>query len=152
MRSRGGRRPIPLSDARTPSVRLSPGPEVRSGPLAVRRAWIRRRVRRPLGRTLVARFGWSTARVAVAEIARWRIEGPWRWITAIGVRRSIRHGDLTFGGSPRGGVRLDFREPIRLGFLSVPALYLTVQDLEGFAAALAELGIPGEDARTGSTA
>jgi hypothetical protein len=101
---------------------------------------------------LVARFGWSTARVAVADIVRWRIEGPWRWITAIGVRRSIRHGDLTFGGSPRGGVRLDFREPIKVGFLSVPALYLTVQDLEGLAAALADLGIPGEDARTGSAA
>jgi hypothetical protein len=31
--------------------------------------------------------------------------------------------------------------------LSVPALYVTVGDLEGFAAALSERGIPGEDAR-----
>lgn len=97
---------------------------------------------------LVARFGWSTARTSIANIERWQIEGPWRWITAIGVRRSIRHADLTFGGSPRGGVRLDFRAPIRVGFLGVPALYLTVEDLEGFADALAALGIPGEDART----
>ena len=28
-----------------------------------------------------------------------------------------------------------------------PALYLTVEDLEGFAAALTERGIPGEDRR-----
>ena len=102
------------------------------------------------GDALVARFGWSTARVKVLNIERWRIEGPWRWITAIGVRRSVRHADLTFGGSPQGGVRLDFREPIKVGFFSVPALYLTVQDLEGFAASLVRLGIPGEDARTGN--
>ena len=47
-----------------------------------------------------------------------------------------------------GGVRLDFREPVRITFLRPPALYLTVQDLEGFAAALAAHGIPGSDART----
>ena len=29
----------------------------------------------------------------------------------------------------------------------VPALYLTVDDLEGFAAALAKLGLPGADTR-----
>ena len=46
-----------------------------------------------------------------------------------------------------GGVRLDFRSAVRITFLSVPILYLTVADLEGFAAALAELGIPGVDAR-----
>jgi hypothetical protein len=97
---------------------------------------------------LVARFGWATARTPVANIIRWRIEGPWRWITAIGIRRSLRHADLTFGGSPRGGVRVDFREPVRVRSLQSPALYLTVEDLEGFAAALAERGIPGEDART----
>jgi hypothetical protein len=97
---------------------------------------------------LVARFGWSTARTPTSNIEGWRIEGPWRWITAIGVRRSIRHADLTFGGSQRGGVRLDFVKPIKVGFLDVPALYLTVQDLEGFAEALAALGIPCSDART----
>lgn len=99
---------------------------------------------------LVARFGWSSARTSIANIERWRIEGPWHWITAIGVRRGFREGDLTFGGSPRGGVRLDFRTPIRVGFLSVPALYVTVQELEGLADALAALGIAGEDARTAS--
>src|SRR3990172_4532701 len=81
---------------------------------------------------LDARFGFSRIRTAVANVASWRIEGPWRWITAIGVRRSIRHGDFTFGGNHRGGVRLDFRQPVRLGPFSVPALYLTVEDLDGF--------------------
>jgi hypothetical protein len=94
-----------------------------------------------------AHFGHFRIRTPWANIASWRIEGPWRWITAIGVRRSIRHGDLTFGGSHRGGVRVDFREPVPLGFLQIPALYVTVDDLQGLAAALAARGIPGVDAR-----
>ena len=99
------------------------------------------------GDTLAARFGWASATTPLANIVRWRIEGPWRWITAIGFRRSIRHADVTFGGSNHGGVRLDFHEPIRVGPFRPPALYLTVDDLEGFAEALAARGIPGVDAR-----
>jgi hypothetical protein len=97
--------------------------------------------------TLTAKFGWATATTPVANIASWRIEGPWRWITAIGIRRSLRHADLTFGGSPHGGVRLDFREPITVVRLPTPALYLTVDDLDRLAAALAARGIPGVDVR-----
>jgi hypothetical protein len=84
----------------------------------------------------------------VSNIGRWRIEGPWRWITAIGLRRSLRHGDVSFAGSPRGGVRVDFRTPVRWWRLEIPAAYYGVQELEAFAAELAALGIPGEDART----
>ncbi len=97
---------------------------------------------------LIARFGRYTVRTPASNIASWRIEGPWLWLTAIGVRTSLRHRDVTFGGSHRGGVRLDFRERVRFGLLRIPALYVTVEDLEGLASALAERGIPGEDART----
>ena len=83
----------------------------------------------------------------MANLASWRIEGPWLWITAIGVRMSLRHRDLTFGGTNRGGVRIDFREPVALGRVRIPALYVTVEDLEGFAAALTERGVSGVDAR-----
>jgi hypothetical protein len=93
------------------------------------------------------RFGWYTLRVPLALVSRWRIEGPWHWITAIGVRRSVRHGDISFAGSPRGGVRMDLRVRLRWGPLRLPAVYAGVEDLEGFAAAIAALGIPGEDAR-----
>lgn len=94
---------------------------------------------------LDARFGFFRIRTPTANLLSWRIEGPWLWVTAIGVRMSIRHRDLTFGGTNRGGVRVNFREPVtRAG---IPALYLTVEDLEGFAAALAARGLPGEDAR-----
>ena len=95
-----------------------------------------------------ARFGWFQALTAVSNITRWRIEGPWRWITAIGVRRSVRHADFTFGGSHHGGVRLDFVKPVPIGPFKAPALYVTVDDLDGLAAALTERGIPGVDART----
>ena len=100
-----------------------------------------------LGEELDARFGWARVRTPVSNIESWRIEGPWLWITAIGVRMSIRRRDLSFGGTPRGGVRMDFREPVRAFRLKVPALYVTVEDLEGFAAALSERGINGMDAR-----
>jgi hypothetical protein len=96
---------------------------------------------------LDAQFGFFRVTTPVSNIASWRIEGPWLWITAIGVRTSIRHRDVTFGGSHRGGVRVDFKEPVRFGFLRIPALYVTVEDLEGLAAELTALGIPGEDAR-----
>ena len=96
---------------------------------------------------LDARFGSFRVTTPLSNIASWRIEGPWLWITAIGVRTSIRHRDVTFGGSPRGGVRVDFKQRVRFGPLWIPALYVTVEDLEGLADALTALGIPGEDAR-----
>ena len=99
--------------------------------------------------TIDIRFGWFNPRVPVTQVERWRIEGPWLWITAIGVRMSVRHHDVSFCGSPRGGVRMDFKPRYRYGPINVPAFYVGVEDLEGFAAELAALGIPGEDARTG---
>ena len=97
---------------------------------------------------VIARFGRFGFKVPVTEIASWRIEGPWLWITAIGVRMSVRHHDLSFAGSPRGGVRMDFARPVRKWIFDVPALYVGTEDLEGFAAALSDLGIRGEDVRT----
>lgn len=99
------------------------------------------------GDEVTIRFGRFEFLASVSNVTRWRIEGPWRWITAIGVRRSLRHADISFAGSPRGGVRLDLREPQRWYRLRVPAVYAGVEDLEGFAAELSRLGIPGEDAR-----
>ncbi len=101
------------------------------------------------GESLTARFGRAKIQVPLSNIAGWRIEGPWAWITAIGIRMSVRHADLSFAGSPRGGVRLDFREAVPYGPLRpLPALYVGVEDLEGLAATLSEHGIPGTDART----
>ena len=92
-------------------------------------------------------FGRFRLRTPIANIASWRIEGPFSWITAIGVRRSVRHGDVSFAGSPQGGVRIDFKERVPWGLLRVPAIYVGVDDLEGLAADLARRGIAGTDAR-----
>ncbi len=96
---------------------------------------------------LTAHFGRFEVTTPLANIVSWRIEGPWHSITAIGVRRSLRDADLTFGGSARGGVRVDFHTPVRVGPIHPPALYVTVADVEGLGAALAERGVPGTDAR-----
>jgi hypothetical protein len=100
-----------------------------------------------IGEELDARFGFGHLRTPLGNVASWRIEGPWLWITAIGIRRSVRHGDFTFGGTHRGGVRLDFRERVQAMGFRVPALYVTVEDPEAFTAVLTARGIPGEDAR-----
>jgi hypothetical protein len=96
---------------------------------------------------LDAHFGFFRVHTPIANLASWRIEGPWLWVTAIGVRTGIRR-DVTFGGNHRGGVRVDFRQRVRFGPLKIPALYVTVADLEGLGRALEERGIPGQDART----
>ena len=96
---------------------------------------------------LDAHFGFFRMRVRVDNIERWQIEGPWLWIKAIGVRRGIFDGDISFDGTHTAGVRLDFRERVKWKFLRVPRLYLTPADIEGFTAALAERGIPGQDVR-----
>jgi len=98
---------------------------------------------------IVVRFGRFELRVPPDNVVGWRIEGPWRWITAVGIRRGFRHGDITFAGSPRGGVRLDLGTPLHWTVFRVTAIYVGVDDLEGFAARLAALGIPGEDGRSG---
>ena len=97
---------------------------------------------------LMARFGWFGMHTPLSNVRSWHIEGPWSRITAIGVRRSIRHGDVTFGGNHRGGVRLDFIERVRWLIFRTPALYVTPADLEGFAEALAARGSPGGDDRS----
>jgi hypothetical protein len=93
------------------------------------------------------RFGFETR---LDNVVSWRIEGPWLWITAIGVRTSLRHRDVSFDGSPHGGVRLDFGTPVRWAFFHVPAIYVSADDLDALAAALQSRGIPGADARRSS--
>jgi len=97
--------------------------------------------------SLDVHFGYAHFSAPLANIAAWRIEGPWLWITAIGLRRGVRHGDWTFAGNHKAGVRIDFKAPQPWGRLHVPRIYVTVADLEGLGAALSARGISGEDAR-----
>lgn len=92
-------------------------------------------------------FGRFGIRTPIENLASWRVEGPFHWIKAIGVRRSVRHGDVSFAGSAHGGVRIDFKEGVQVGRLRVPAIYVGVDDLDGLAAELTRRGIAGTDAR-----
>jgi hypothetical protein len=60
---------------------------------------------------------------------------------------SIRHRDLTFGGSAHGGVRIDFRTRVPWLLFKIPAIYVSADDLDALAAALAARGVPGADIR-----
>jgi hypothetical protein len=93
------------------------------------------------------RFGRVRFATPLSNLASWRIEGPFIWVKAIGIRRSIRGGDVSFAGAAHGGVRMDLRAPVKWSLFQVPAIYVGADDLDGFAAALAKRGIPGEDAR-----
>lgn len=96
---------------------------------------------------LEIRFGRFAIRTPVSNLARWRIEGPFVWIKAIGVRMSIRGGDVSFAGSAHGGVRIDLVERVRWGPFRVPAVWIGADDLDGLAAELLRRDVPGEDAR-----
>ena len=100
-----------------------------------------------IGDDLLIRFGWFTFRTTLANVDRYRVEGPFTWIKAIGVRMSVRHRDVSFCGSAHGAVRMDLKQPVRWGPFRLPAVWAGVDDLEAFAADLARRRIPGEDAR-----
>ena len=100
-----------------------------------------------LGDDLEIRFGWFRIRTPVANIASYRVEGPFTWIKAIGVRMSIRHADVSFCGTAHGAVRMDLKDPVRWGPRKVPAVWAGADDLDALAAALAARGIPGADVR-----
>lgn len=100
------------------------------------------------GGRLRARFGPWRLETPLANLAEYRITGPYRWWRAIGLRRSVGNRDLTFGSSTDGGVCVCFREDVPFTLIRVPALTVTVDDVEAFARALNEAGIPGRDERT----
>ena len=100
-----------------------------------------------VGDDLLIRFGRFRFRTPLSNVATYRIEGPFTWIKAIGVRTSIRHRDLSFCGSAHGAVRMDLKERVRWGPNNVPAVWAGADDLDGLGAELARRGIPGEDVR-----
>jgi hypothetical protein len=107
-----------------------------------RTAWLRIEPDR-----IVSRFGFSRAEIPFADIERWSITGPYRWWRALGIRKAVTKPELTYGGSSHGGVGLHLRRPVRIARIQVRDFYVTVDDLEGLAAALTARGIEGEDRR-----
>lgn len=89
---------------------------------------------------LDARFGPWRLRVPFEQISGVHVTGPYNPLLSLGLRISLRDRGLTFGTSPRHGVCVSFREPVRSvvpGLLvRHPAVTLTVTDPDGLAAEL----------------
>ncbi len=97
---------------------------------------------------LLSRFGWVTAEIALADVERWDITGPYHWVRAIGIRHTLFHHDISFCGDARGALRLHLKSERQISFVRhTSQVYLGVEDLEGLAAHLTAQGIQGEDQR-----
>jgi hypothetical protein len=99
---------------------------------------------------LVATFGPLAVRTTVSNVREYHITGPYRWWRAIGPRGSLADHGFTFGTSTAGGVCLGFTEWVPTRYVRggrMESLTVTVDDLEGLAAALRGRGIPGTDDR-----
>jgi hypothetical protein len=96
------------------------------------------------GDTLVIRFGWFGARIAVGDIKRFDRAGPFVWLRAIGVRHTVFKNDVSFLGSDQPAVRLWLRTPRRIAWVRrAQVVYVGVEDLDGFASELERRGVPG---------
>jgi hypothetical protein len=86
-----------------------------------------------------ASFGHWSVETPRANIAGTKVTGPHRWYTAIGLRLSFSDDGLTFGTNNRRGLCIEFREKIDrvIGLHDHSALWVSVSDPEGLAAALA---------------
>jgi hypothetical protein len=97
---------------------------------------------------LDVRFGWLTTRIAIADIERWDITGPYRWYRSIGIRHTLFTHDISCCGDASGAIRLWLRTPRRIAWVpGATELYLGIDDPARLGAWLTERGISGEDLR-----
>ncbi|MBW3613293.1 MAG: hypothetical protein KY392_05460 [Chloroflexi bacterium] len=99
---------------------------------------------------LRAAFGRLALETRLDNVCGYRITGPYRWWRSIGPRASVADHGFTFGTSTHGGVCLCFRDRVPTRYVrggAMEALTVTVDDIDGFARALEEVGITGRDER-----
>lgn len=99
---------------------------------------------------LVATFGPMVLETPLANVEGFQLTGPYRWWRAIGPRGSLADHGFTFGTSAHGGVCLCFADWVPRRWVRggrVESLTVTVDDVDGLAAALRARGIPGHDLR-----
>ncbi len=88
----------------------------------------------------VARFGPWLCSTALANIVDVCATGPYAAVKAIGARMSMTDRGLTFGTTTEAGACLTFDHPVTgldpLGVLRHPGLTVTVDDIDGFVAAI----------------
>ena len=87
---------------------------------------------------LRATYGWVKVETPLDNVDHTLVTGPHRWYTAVGLRLSFSDDGLTFGTNNQKGLCIAFREPIArvIGFKDHSALWVSVADPEGLAAAI----------------
>ncbi|MDW3217180.1 MAG: hypothetical protein R8F63_01095 [Acidimicrobiales bacterium] len=90
---------------------------------------------------LTATFGRARLRTPLANVTEAHVTRDYQWWKAIGMRLSFADDGLTFGTATHGGVCVHFDERVRrvIGFKDHSALTVTVDDLDGLAAAITDL-------------
>ena len=95
------------------------------------------------------RFGLFKLSTPLANITGYQISGDYRAYRAIGIRGSLVDKGVTFGSNTKRGLCVTFAEPVSVkpGIgPKHPGMTVTVEDIEGLAAALEERGIVRTDA------
>ena len=87
---------------------------------------------------LRASFGRVSVETPLSNVDHTLVTGPHRWYTAVGLRLSFTDDGLTFGTNHRRGLCIAFVEKIPkvIGFKDHSALWVSVSDPDGLAAAL----------------
>ena len=88
---------------------------------------------------LIATYGWARVETTLDNIDHTEISGPHRWYTSVGLRLSFADDGITFGTNHHRGLCIAFVEKIPkvIGLHDHSALWVSVADPEGLAAALA---------------
>ena len=87
---------------------------------------------------LRATFGFAKVDTPLDNVDHTEVSGPHRWYTAVGLRLSFADDGLTMGTNHERGVCIGFVEPVPkvIGFRDHSALWVSVADPEGLAAAI----------------
>ena len=88
--------------------------------------------------SLRATFGRVGIDTTLDNVDHTQITGPHRWYTAVGLRLSFADDGITFGTNHRRGLCIEFveRVPKVIGFKAHSALWVSVADPDGLAAAI----------------
>lgn len=87
---------------------------------------------------LHATFGRVEVDTPLDNVDHTLVTGSHRWYTAVGLRLSFADDGITFGTNHEAGLCIAFKEPIEkiIGFKDHSALWVSVADPEGLAAAI----------------
>lgn len=93
---------------------------------------------------LRATYGRFKVETPLDNIDHTEITGPHRWYTAVGLRLSFSDDGITFGTNHKSGLCIAFKEKIPkvIGFKNHSALWVSVADPQGLAAAIRRRASP----------